>query len=67
MPYSVLIGNEMYRSFASLRMTTKRNRVILSEAKDLYESNLSNILKIPQLSVKNLFSFFLFDRHDISL
>ena len=25
-----------YRSFASLRMTTKRERVILSEAKDLY-------------------------------
>ena len=27
----------MYRSFAALRMTMKRNRVILSEAKDLYE------------------------------
>ena len=25
-----------YRSFASLRMTTKRNVVILSKAKDLY-------------------------------
>ena len=27
----------MYRSFALLRMTTKRNVVILSGAKDLYE------------------------------
>ena len=43
----------MYRSFASLRMTTKRNRVILSEAKDLYDSNSGNVLIIPQ-EVKNL-------------
>ena len=32
----------MYRSFASLRMTTKRNVVILSEAKDLYTSLKNN-------------------------
>ena len=34
----------MYRSFASLRMTTKRNAVILSEAKDLYEMVMNCIL-----------------------
>ena len=33
----------MYRFFAPLRMTTKRKRVILSEAKNLYVSNNSNI------------------------
>ena len=34
-----IIGNEMSRSFAALRMTTKQSRVILSAAKDLYDSN----------------------------
>ena len=34
----------MYRSFASLRMTTSRNDVILSEAKDLYEMVKSRML-----------------------
>ena len=34
----------MYRSFAALRMTTKRIRVILSAAKDLYESVINNIM-----------------------
>ena len=33
----------LYRSFASLRMTTKHNRVILSEAKDLYDSIADNV------------------------
>jgi hypothetical protein len=33
----------LYRSFASLRMTTKYNRVILSEAKDLYDSIVNNV------------------------
>ena len=42
----------MYRSFAALRMTTT-NCVILSAAKDLYESNSGNVLTILQLSVKN--------------
>ena len=28
--------DETYRSFAALRMTTKRNPVILNEVKDLY-------------------------------
>ena len=35
--------NDMYRSFALLRMTTKRNAVILSKAKDLYEMSTDNI------------------------
>ena len=39
-----LFLNEMYRSFAALRMTTKRNVVILSAAKDLYEMCTDNIL-----------------------
>ena len=46
-----------YRSFASLRMTTKRNPVILNEVKDLYESSRDKVLKIPQLSVMNQKSF----------
>ena len=36
--------DDMYRSFAPLRMTTKRNVVILSGAKDLYEMCMNNIL-----------------------
>ena len=40
----MLFFNDMYRSFASLWMTTKRNAVILSEAKDLYEMYTNNIL-----------------------
>ena len=40
----MLFFNDMYRSFASLRMTTKRNVVILSEAKDLYEMSTNIIL-----------------------
>ena len=46
--------NASYRSFASLRMTTKRNPVILNEVKDLYEASRDYILQIPQLSVMNL-------------
>ena len=34
---------------------TFRFVVILSEAKDLYESDSDNVLTIPHLSVKNLF------------
>ena len=34
----MLLIIHMYRSFAALRMTTKRNEVILSVAKDLYIS-----------------------------
>ena len=45
--------NDMHRSFAPLRMTTKRNAVILSKAKDLYEMstditpNPSSYLDLP--------------------
>ena len=35
--------NKMYRSFASLRMTTNRINVILSEAKDLYIISTNNM------------------------
>ena len=49
--------NATYRSFAALRMTNDAIPVILSAAKDLYESSRDYILQIPQLSVKNLFSF----------
>ena len=45
--------NATYRSFASLRMTNDAIPVILSAAKDLYESSRDYILQIPQLSVKN--------------
>ncbi len=38
----------MYRSFAPLRMTTKRNDVILSEAKDLCVSDSYNVPMIPR-------------------
>ena len=40
----MLFYNDMYRSFASLRMTTLRFGVILSEAKDLYDMCTNNIL-----------------------
>ncbi len=61
----MLFGCVMYRSFASLRMTTRRIRVILSKAKDLYTTFTNSaeqkysyrILDIPQVSVKNLFFF----------
>ena len=45
----------MYRSFASLRMTTVSFRfvVILSPAKDLFELNLYNVLAILPLFEKN--------------
>ena len=46
--------NATYRSFAALRMTHDAIPVILSAAKDLYESSRDYILQIPQLSVKNL-------------
>ena len=46
--------NATYRSFAALRMTNDAIPVILSAAKDLYESSRDYILQIPQLSVKNL-------------
>ena len=36
--------NDMYRSFPSVRMTTKRNAVILTEGKDLYNLFTDNIL-----------------------
>ena len=45
--------NATYRSFAPLRMTNDAIPVILSAAKDLYESSRDYILQIPQLSVKN--------------
>ena len=35
--------NAPYRSFATLRMTTKRNPVILSEGKDLYDALANNV------------------------
>ena len=47
--------NATYRSFAPLRMTNDAIPVILSAAKDLYESSRDYILQIPQLSVKNPF------------
>ena len=47
--------NATYRSFALLRMTNDAIPVILSAAKDLYESSRDYILQIPQLSVKNPF------------
>ncbi len=47
--------NATHRSFASLRMTNDAIPVILSAAKDLYESSRDYILQIHQLSVKNLF------------
>ena len=40
----MLMVFDSYRSFASLRMTTKRKRVILSEAKNLYESPTYDII-----------------------
>ena len=43
----MLFFNDMYRSFALLRMTTKRNAVILTEGKDLYEMCLDNIPNPP--------------------
>ena len=46
---------DAYRSFASLRMTTKRTVVILSEAKDLYGMCKNNILYIsPYLGVMTM-------------
>ena len=42
-----LFFNDMHRSFALLRMTTKRNAVILTEGKDLYEMCLDNIPNPP--------------------
>ena len=43
----------MCRSFATLRMTTRHNPVILSVAKDLYETSRGCILHIPRFSVIN--------------
>ena len=43
---SALFFNDMYRSFAALRMTALRNVVILSAAKDLYEMYTNNILNL---------------------
>ena len=40
----MLFVTNAYRSFASLRMTTKRNVVILSEAKDLYMKIINHLL-----------------------
>ena len=40
----MLFFKDTYRSFAPLRMTTLRLVVILSEAKDLYEMRMNNIL-----------------------
>ena len=39
----MLFAGDVYRFFASLRMTRLRFVVILSVAKDLYESIISNI------------------------
>ena len=39
----MLLVIDAYRSFAALRMTAKRNVVILSRAKDLYISIIGNI------------------------
>ena len=47
--------NAAYRSFTSFRMTGFRFVVILTEGKDLYIASRDNVLKIPQLSVMNLF------------
>ena len=47
--------NVMYRSFASLRMTTKRNAVILTEGKDLYEMCTNNIQNLsPYLELMTM-------------
>ena len=47
-----LFGFDMYRSFASLRMTVLRFAAILSEAKDLYEmiipSSKQNVNALPK-------------------
>ena len=40
----MLMVYDSYRSFASLRMTTKRKRVILNEVKNLYESPAYDII-----------------------
>ena len=40
----MLMVFDSYRSFAPLRMTTKRKRVILSAAKNLYESPVNDII-----------------------
>ena len=45
--------NETDRSFAPLRMTTKRNHVILSGAKDLYALLIDFTSLIPQVSVNS--------------
>ena len=50
---SMLQDNATCRSFASLRITNDAIPVILSVAKDLYETSGDYILQIPQLSVKN--------------
>ena len=49
----MLLANEAYRSFASLRMTRNRNPVILSKAKDLNTALSNRVMPIPQLSAKN--------------
>ena len=44
----------MYRSFAVLRMTTTRNAVILSAAKDLYKMRMGNIQNLSRTLVKTM-------------
>ena len=40
----MLMVFDLYRSFAGLRMTTKRKRVILNAVKNLYESPVNDII-----------------------
>jgi len=40
----MLMVFDLYRSFAALRMTTKRKRVILNAVKNLYESPVNDII-----------------------
>ena len=40
----MLLIIDSYRSFAVLRMITKRKRVILNEVKNLYESSVNDII-----------------------
>ena len=52
--FLILLANETYRSFASLRMTGLRFAVILSEAKDLHMAPMGYSAPIPLLSAKYL-------------
>ena len=58
----MLMVYDSYRSFASLRMTTKRKRVILNEVKNLYTPTVHDILaihstlQIPHSSISTLHS-----------